>query len=458
MHRIIAENPAKSVTRHMNKNSTQNTIGIVGLWHLGSVYSACLAELGHRVIAYDSNKPTITSFKKLILPVEENGLKDLIKKQISLEKLFFTSNIKDLADCSVVWLTADTPLKKDSSPDLSETKDILEKTVSHLKDGVVLVVSSQIPVGTSKKLKELVLRLRPQLAFSYVYQPENLQLGAALDSFKKAGRIVVGVDDEFGREVMQNIFSPLRVPLLFMSTTSAEMAKHAINSFLATSLSFIYDIADLCEAYRADVLEVSRALKSDSRIGEKAYLDASIGFSGGTLERDLAVLLNKAKIKNIKLPVINGTFIKNQKRWESLASFLKAEIKDLKKSSISILGATYKPNTSTLRHSLALKIGGVLKDQTREVRYHDSWADRKEIKKTGLKNKFYKDINDAVQNCRAIVLMTAHPDYLNLDFKELSSLMKEPKIFFDAKNFLWSQEKKISESGFLYKGVGRRLL
>ena len=210
-------------------------IGVLGSWHLGSVYSVVLAELGNKVISFDIGKNMAGSFNKILPPVQESGLAELIEKKVSQGQLVFVDKIKDFALCDIIWLAVDMPINKDGRPDFSFIKKVFKDLIPVLRDGVVIVISSQVPIGTGRIFQKIVRKARPDLKFSYAYQPENLQLGRALESFFKPARVVIGVDDQKAEAIMKNIFSPLRVPVLVMDIVSAEMVKHALNSFLAAS-------------------------------------------------------------------------------------------------------------------------------------------------------------------------------------------------------------------------------
>src|SRR3989338_460635 len=432
-----------------------HTIGVVGLWHLGSVYSAGLADLGHRVIGFDENPETIMNFQAQHLPVYEPELAELIKKNVSSGQLQFTNDPSALRVCDVIWLTIDTPLADDGHPDIFPLEIILQQIALYFQNPVTLVVSSQVPIGTAGKFSQLIKNIRPDLQFHYVYQPENLQLGQALKSFFTPSRIVIGADDQIVIGVIQEIFAKLNTPISIVSTASAEMIKHALNAFLGTSLSFIYDIADLCDVYGADVLEVSRALKSDQRIGNSAYLDASLGFSGGTLDRDLSILVLKAKEQGIMVPVIEQVARKNKNHWLTLIKFLESNIADLSHTTIGILGLTYKPGTSTLRHSLSIKVAQALVPLVKEIRGHDPLASTEEIIAEVAPMVVSDDVYTMSQGCSALLVMTASPEYKTLDFYALSQVLIGPKILFDAKNFLHEQEEEIKKHGLQYRGVGR---
>ena len=378
--------------------------------------------------------------------------------------------LQDVASSDVVWIAVDTPCDTQNLPDASSIRKLVSSLAPHLKDGACVIVSSQVPVGSGEELRLLIQKGHPNLRFSYSYQPENLQLGKALHSFFHPARIVAGVDAKETEEFIGRVFSGIDAPKLFMSISSAEMVKHAVNAFLATSLSFIYDISDMCEAYGADVLRVSEALKSDARIGKAAYLDSSIGFSGATLGRDLSALLARSKVKKLTLPVIAGARLKNEKRWQMALPILKKEIGDLSKATIGFLGVAYKPGTSTVRDSLSLKLMRELRPLVKEVRAHDYLVPKEAVLAAGstgtLDNtrdkspqagpyRFCSDPYELARGSNALLLMTAWPEYSKLDFKRIGRAMKEPKLFFDAKNALWREEANITAAGLRYLGVGR---
>ena len=430
------------------------TIGVIGLWHLGSVYSAALAELGHTVIGFDADATTVEKLQNDILPVQEEGLLPLIQRNKTAGRLSYTHDLADLGEVRVFLVAIDTPCDKEHRPDLSSIRELFTVLAPKLRDGSTVIVSSQVPVGSGEEFQTFLRTARPKLHFSYIYLPENLQLGTALQSFFHPARIVAGVSDPAAEALIKRIFSPINAPLLCMTVPSAEMVKHALNAFLATSLSFIYDIADMCEAYGADVLRVSEALKSDARIGHSAYLDASIGFSGATLGRDLTALVLKGGEKGITLPVISGAREKNEERWERILPFLRSRIPRLKSVTIGILGLAYKPNTSTLRDSLSLKVMEALKTEVKELRVHDPMVRWEEAKEAGV-TRLYPDPYVALTGTSAVLVMTAWADYAKLDWKRIAPLMTPPKLLFDAKNFLWKSEAKIKASGIMYAGVGR---
>jgi UDPglucose 6-dehydrogenase len=432
----------------------QYNIGVVGLWHLGCVYSSGLAELGHTVVAFDPNEKTIQDLQNAKPPMHEVGLPELMQKHIASENLRYTARPEDLSSCDVVWLTMDTPIDENGKPNVQAVKDLLLLVLPHIPTSIHLVVSSQMPIGSSEDISAFIKEKRPELVFSYIYQPENLQLGSALKSFFEPGRVVVGVNEPEDAEFMKEIFAPLKTQVQVLKTASSEMTKHALNAFLGTSLSFIYDIASICDAYGADVMEVSAALRSDPRIGPGAYLDASLGFSGGTLDRDLSVLMEKAEQKGKTIPVIASASNKNKQQFFAAVEYLEKQLGNFSDKTIGILGLTYKPGTSTLRHSLSLKLMKELAERGGSIRCHDPLADKQEVEACGP-YQFFSDPITMLQGCHAIILMTSCPEYKELDFAKISDLLQMPKMFIDGKNFLAARENEIQSAGIHYHGIGR---
>ncbi|MEK7654172.1 MAG: nucleotide sugar dehydrogenase [Patescibacteria group bacterium] len=421
-------------------------IAVVGLWHLGEIYSSGLASLGHQVIGISEDALVIENLSKNIPPLAEPRLEDLIKSDVAAGRLSFSGDFSKVKDCNVLWLTFDTPVDDQDKVDLSVIYDALEKSLPHLQNNSLIVITSQIPVGTSRKICDLISKKNPALKFDYVYTPENLRLGEAVKCFLEPGRIVVGADTDQAFSKISEIFSPLKTEILKMSVASAEMAKHALNAFLATSLSFINDVADVCEAVGADVSDVARALRSDPRIGQRGYVDASLGFSGGTLGRDLRALEEIARDKDLDLPVITNVYFKNKNRLQKVLQKLNGELGSLAGKTIALFGITYKAGTSTLRRSQALEVAALLTTAGAKVKMHDPSAEREDIS---------KDPYSAADGAAAIVLMTPWPEFKNLDFKKLRERMQAPAVFYDTRNLLKDLSSAIEGSGLKYIGLGR---
>lgn len=430
-------------------------IAILGLWHLGEIYSAGLAELGHKVVGISEDEELIANFKKGELPLPEPDLKELIIKNQSEGRLRYSADFSEIAQANVLWLAFDTPVSDADEADLSPIWDALKKSLPHLSTSALLIVSSQIPVGTSEEIRDFVRRSRSDLKLSYLYIPENLRLGEALRSFMEPGRIVVGGYDLEAFKKARLIFSKLQADFLEMSPASAEMAKHALNAFLATSVSFINDIADLCEKTGADILDVARALRSEPRIGPKAFLDAGLGFSGGTLGRDLRALLVASKKFNSPTPVIASVLEKNLSRKNLIIHKISEVLGGLGGKKIALLGLTYKPGTRTLRRSRAIEIAQALKDAGASLRLSDPEVEEPELSALG-RFDFSRNPYESVLASEAVVLITPWPVFKNLDFKKLGASVKPQAVFFDTSNFLWDKEREINAAGFRYLGIGRK--
>jgi len=339
----------------------------------------------------------------------------------------------------------DTPVNDEDKPDTKIIFDLLGKSLPFVQQNVLIVISSQLPVGTSKKIIKFIKEKRSDLKFDYVYSPENLRLGGAVNCFFNPERIVAGTDSPKALEKMKEIFAELNCPVLGMSPESAEVAKHALNAFLATSLTFAYDIADVCEKTGADILDVKKALVSDSRIGVKAYLDPSLGFSGGTLGRDLNAILDIMKESGATLPVIESVLKKNGNRKNLVVDILSREMGTLMGKIVTILGATYKAGTPTLRRSLPMEVKKILEDNGASVKIFDA----------GAEGDFSKDPYEAAAEADAVVAITPGPELKGMDFAKLKQIMKNPAVFFDTRNFFADRETEIRSVGFKYVGMGR---
>ena len=430
-------------------------IGVVGIWHLGEIVAVSLAELGHEVIGVDENQLTIDNLKKFQVPLEEPGLDDLLKKNIVNGRLNFSSDFSNLKDCDCIFMTYDTPVGEDDEPDLSVLFESAEKIASYIKPDALFVVMSQVPVGTTKKLFASMKEINPLLDCGVVYFPENLQLGQAVKCFLQPDRFVVGIENEDAKKCFETIISGINCPRQYTNIASAEMTKHALNAFLATSLSFIYNISDICEKVGADVTAVAEALRSDKRIGHDAYLDSSLGFSGGTLMRDLKTL-NKLSVDfNCSIPVIKGVLDTNEGRRKKIVQRLENIFQiPLSKLKLGILGITYKPCTPTLRRSLGLEIVEILLKNGVSVSIYDPGAQSNELReKTGLEMSV--DPYEMALGCHGVLLVTAWPEFQSIDFVKLISNMSSPYVFFDTRNFLKQNEEAIHVAGLKYIGMGR---
>lgn len=447
------ESSLKGRTEAGAGDSAGYKIAVIGLWHCGEIYSSCLAELGHEVVGISEERSVVDNFLKNIPPLPEPGLEDLLAKHVGTGHLSYTVDFSAVKNCNVAWFTFDTPVDDNDVADTDPIDAALAKAMPYFQNDILIVMTSQVPVGTAVRINALIKEQRPDLRFDYVYTPENLRLGDAIRCFMEPGRIICGVSAEKALKKINDVFAPLRTTLIPMSWASAEMAKHALNAFLATSLGFINDIADLCEKVGADILDVAKALRSDPRIGPGAYFDAGIGFSGGTLGRDLKALQSVSRAVGVPVPVIDGVFFENNARKNIVVQHLEASLGDLKNKKIAVFGLVYKPGTKTLRRSRSLEIARDLSAKGATLGLYDPAVDEKEL--PVIKNAaFTGDPYDAAASAQAIVFMTPWPAFKNLDFKKLSE--RAPgAVLLDTANLVYDKEEIIKGYGFNYRGIGR---
>lgn len=430
---------------------TPQAIAVVGLWHLGSVVAASWSELGHSVVGVDTDEGTVRGLQQGRAPVYEPGLDDVLRKHVATGRLRFTTSPAAVSSADVVFLAFDTPVDADDRPDLAPLEAAVRAFTPHLAAGATVVVSSQVPVGTSERWRDQIRREASNPGVDLVYSPENLRLGEALACYTHPDRIVVGVNDDATRDKVAQLFGRIDAPIVWMSVASGEMAKHALNAFLATSVSFINEVATLCEVAGADVLSVVQALKTDARIGPRAFLNAGFGFAGGTLARDVQVLRDLGASCRRTTPLLEGVLEVNASRPVLLLNWLQELYADVRDLSVGVLGLTYKAGTSTLRRSVALDVIGSLRRAGVHVRAYDPKADLSEVNGP-IDFDVVGDAYEAARGASALAILTEWPEFVALDFERVRSAMARP-VVFDGKNLLADLE--LADRGFVYRGIGR---
>ncbi|MFA5628910.1 MAG: nucleotide sugar dehydrogenase [Dehalococcoidales bacterium] len=425
---------------------------VIGLWHLGCVYSAGLADLGYRVIGVDSDIEVVKNLNRGIPPIYEPNLKEQVIGNIKSGALCYTADIANtVSGCPYIMITADTPLDDNDEVDLSPIREICKSIAPYLQSETLLIICSQVPVGTCDVLKTIIEAENPAARFDIVYSPENLKLGNAIAYFKQPDRIIIGADSENALTKAEKFFSVTNAPIIKMGLRSAEAAKHALNAFLATSISFCNEIANICDEVGADALDVMQVLHSDSRIGNGIPLLPGLGFSGGTLARDLKVIQKIGKENNCDTLLTDSVLAINRKQNSIVISKLERKFNSLVNLNISVLGLTYKPHTDTLRRSAALTIIAELIEKGAKVKAYDPCADISVLKKP-LAFEFCDNAYSAANNSDALAFITEWPEFKALDFCEIKKIMKTP-ILIDVKNMLNMKEMELL--GFSYIGIGR---
>ena len=431
---------------------TGNLVCVIGVWHLGAVYSTCLADLGNQVIGVDKDIKRVEELNKGIPALFEPGLSESITANIERKRLSYTTEIaRAVKGSRLILITLDTPVDENDEVDLSEIFFVSHELAYVIENGSIIIVSSQVPVGTCEQIKGIIQRENPSLEFDIACAPENLRLGQALDIFRNPERIVIGADNPSTLDKVEQLFSPLGVPMIKMNLKSAEMTKHALNAFLATSVSFANEIANLCDAIGADALKVGEALRSDSRIGAKARLSPGIGFAGATLARDIKVLQHLGTKLGLETPLINGVLKVNERQNEVVIRKLKKTYSSLNGLTIAILGLTYKPGTSTMRRSAALEIIKELIHEGAKIKAYDPRADLSEVKNR-REFVFCSDPYQTAIGADALVIITEWPEFKDLKFDLIKESMNKP-VILDTKNLLC--DGQLSEKGFIYFGIGR---
>jgi UDPglucose 6-dehydrogenase len=343
-------------------------IAVHGLWHLGVVTCAGLLKLGYQVVAFDRNSLITDDLKKSKLPVNEPGVLELL--QTYGENIVFTDNVRDLENCEIHWITYDTPVLEDDRADPEFVISEIKKWIEESEFNSEIIISSQLPIGSSKKIRRMINEIRPNNNMHLNVQPENLRLGKALETFLNPDRIVLGTESgEIAPEIVE-IFSKLNVPIISISPESAEMVKHAINAFLATSITFMGEIAEICEITGANAQEVESGLKSDFRIGARSYLSPGIGFAGGTLARDVQYLT--AVQKNLRpASLLNSLLPSNKQNNDWVYNSIQKVHPSGKGLRILLLGITYTAGTNTLRRSSSIELAKKLQEDGGKVFFYE---------------------------------------------------------------------------------------
>ncbi|MBT9147660.1 MAG: UDP-glucose 6-dehydrogenase TuaD [Syntrophomonadaceae bacterium] len=429
-----------------------NKICVVGIWHLGAVVSVCLADLGYFVVGVDKDPKKVEDLNRGVPPLFEPGLEELLVGSLGSKRLSYTTNLGEaVRGSSYVLITFDTPVNERDEVDLSEIFATARELTPHMENGTTIIVSSQIPVGTCDQIKAIIKRNNPSLDFDIAYSPENLRLGQAIKRFKHPDRIVIGADSTATLDKVEKLFNVISAPKVRMNLRSAEMTKHAINAFLASCISFANEIGNICDEVGADALRVADGLGTDERIGPKLPLKPGLAFAGGTLARDLKILQNLGDRFSYETHLIDGVLKVNEQQNKLVIRKLQKIYGSVSNLTIGVLGLTYKAGTSTLRRSAALEIIKDLISGGAIVKAHDPQADPREVK-SHQEFEFYTDPYAVARDSDALVVITDWPEFKELDFTLIKSLMKKP-VLIDARNIL--DKEQLIAKGFLYSGVGR---
>jgi UDPglucose 6-dehydrogenase len=414
---------------------------VFGLWHLGTVTAACIAAADNTVVGLDFDRTVIEGLRNGKAPLFEPGLDELITQGLAKGNLTFTSETAEaLKDAQLIWIAYDTPVDENDVADVDFVFNQITKSFEYLAPESLVLVSSQLPVGTTGRLEKAFAEARPGTPVRFAYSPENLRLGKAIAAFTEPNRVVVGLrlgNSELVARDQKRIVELLRPftdRVEWMSVESAEMTKHALNAFLATSVAFINEVASICEQVGADAQEVARGLKTELRIGPRAYLNPGAAFAGGTLARDVMFLEKIGAEQNQLTHLLSGVRASNSRHREWVRRKLATVLGDLKEQKVAVWGLTYKPGTNTLRRSDSVELCTWLSSQGAVVSAHDPAID---VLPEALAKEFALASTpiDALQGAAAVVMATGWPLYKTLNADAISSAMASP-IVIDPNRFL----------------------
>ncbi len=411
-------------------------VAVLGLWHLGSVTAGCAAAAGHTVHAFDPDPSVVEALREGRPPVAEPGLPELIASELRSGRLQLTPRLAEaVRDAEIVWVAFDTPVDEEDRADVDFVVRQVTAAFPDVSDGAVVLCSSQLPAGTLGRIEQAWKGAARGRTVSFACSPENLRLGKAIEVFTKPDRVIVGVRDDRARERIARLLAPITDRIEWMSVESAEMTKHALNAFLATSVTFINELASVCERVGADAKEVERGLRTERRIGPLAYLSPGGAFAGGTLARDVSFIRELGTASGLTTPLMDGVIASNRAHGMWARRRLESELDGLAGSRIAIWGLTYKPGTDTLRRSPAVELSRWLAAQGADVHVHDPAVPVLPANLSTVTR--HSEPIDAAAGARALVVATEWPIYRQVNVDRLAA--EAPGlIVLDANRFLAS--------------------
>ena len=427
-------------------------IGIIGTGYVGLTTGACFASLGNNVICVDNNEAKVRMLKKGVMPIYEPGLEELVKTNVKENRLSFTTSISDaVKKCEVIFICVNTPPKENGDADLSAVEIVSEAIASHMTSYRLIVEKSTVPVETGMRVKQTIKsNVKKNVEFDVASNPEFLREGSAIHDFLNPDRIVIGVESKRAEKLLRDLYKPVSAPIVVTDIRSAEIIKHASNSFLATKISFINLISRICDKVGADVNKVAEGIGLDHRIG-KDFLRPGAGFGGFCFPKDLAAFIHIADKLGVDMKMLRGVVEANDEQKEYFLKLIEDNLWNLKNKQIGVLGIAFKPDTDDIRFAPSIDIILKLEREGVKVKAYDPQA--MQNAKAVLNGTIYaKDAYDAAKGAEALVILTEWNEFRQLDFKKIKKLMKRPLVI-DGRN-IYSPEK-MRELGFQYISIGR---
>ena len=429
-------------------------IAMIGTGYVGLVSGACLSEFGHEVVCIDKDASKVATLRAGGIPIFEPGLDEVVAANVKSGRLSFETDLaRGVAGAAAVFIAVGTPSRRgDGHADLSYVYAAAEEIAKALTGYAVVVTKSTVPVGTSRKVEEIIKKARPDAAFDMASNPEFLREGSAIEDFRRPDRVIVGCDTERAREAMREVYRPLflnETPILFTSRETSELIKYAANAFLATKITFINEMADICEKVGGDVQDVARGIGLDGRIGKK-FLHAGPGYGGSCFPKDTLALVQTAQELGAPSRIVEAVVEVNDRRKLDMAKKVEAAFGGVKGKTIAVLGLTFKPNTDDMRDAPSLVIVPYLQAAGATIRAYDPEGHKEAAKHMQL--DYRKDTYDALDGADGVVILTEWNEFRALDFDRVKKTLKTP-LMVDLRNIY--RPAQMRDAGFQYVSVGR---
>lgn len=426
-------------------------IAVIGTGYVGLVSGVCLAELGNKVICVDINQQKIENLKNGIVPFYESGLEDMIKENVKKENLFFSTDLAyAISESDIIFVAVGTPASENGAADLSYVENVAEDIGRGMKAYKIVVIKSTVPPKTCKRIKKNIEE-HYKGNFDIVSNPEFLREGSAILDFMKPDRVILGVENEEVKEKLRKLYEPLNAPIHFTSLESSEMTKYASNAFLATKISFINEIANLCEKIDADVEEVAIGMGLDPRIG-KDFLKAGIGYGGSCFPKDVHALHQTAGVNGYDFCLLKSVIEVNNNQRKLIIKKIEKLLKGTKGKTLCVWGLAFKANTDDVRESAAIEIIEYFLGKGVKIKTYDPIAIENAKKVLPENVIFCKDAYEALEDSNLLFIATDWDEYKKADIKKIKNTLKEP-VIVDGKNIF--NPDKMQDAGFVYVSVGR---
>jgi len=428
-------------------------IAVIGAGHVGLVTAACFAKLGNKVICVDNNRKKIIALKKGIVPFFEPGLEELLKKMVKRKKLSFSFSIAESAENSeIIFIAVGTPSKTTGEADLSAVEAVISEVAKAMKGYKLLVEKSTVPVMTGEWLKRTVnLIKKKNVDFDVAANPEFLREGSAILDFLQPERIIVGTESKKAKKLLAELYRPVKAPIIFTDIKSAELIKHASNSFLAAKISYINAVSQICEKVGANVNQVAQGMGYDSRIGRK-FLSAGVGYGGSCFPKDVAAFVHLAEENGYNFNLLKAVQKINEEQIDFVFKKIKKMLWTLRNKRIGILGLSFKPDTDDIREAPSLKIVEKLLSEGAILQVYDPKA-MKETKKIFPEPTYCKNPYEVCKNAELLLILTEWEEFKNLDLVKVKKMLQKPYLI-DGRNIY--EPKRMKKLGFIYEGIGRR--